>query len=378
MDIGMFMVPFRFPGTDIQAGFEWDLQSVRWADEFGLSEVWFGEHFTLGWEPSCAPELYIAAAARETTQIRLATGAHLLPYHNPVALAHRLMLLDHHTGGRLMVGVGAGAYPSDAALFGVDPKDTREMMAESLDIIQRIWTSEKPTAFDGKYWKLGAPPYDEFLRGPHLRPLQQPHPPIALAGLSPNSGTLYEAGAGGYIPLSFGVASDYLAGHWYRYVEGAEAAGRLPDRNEWRVACNVFVADTDEDAFRFCVDGAMGRAFRDWLIPGYTAGGFLPIMAPELSRPEDATPEWFARNKWLVGSPDTVVEKLEQDLEISGGFGQIILLAHEYRDDPEPWRRNLELLGTEVLPRIKGIIHETEPLSQLSPPTPVAVAGLGA
>jgi alkanesulfonate monooxygenase SsuD/methylene tetrahydromethanopterin reductase-like flavin-dependent oxidoreductase (luciferase family) len=363
MDIGFFVVPFRLPGTDIKRGFDWDLQAVRWADEYGLSEAWFAEHYTLGWETSCAPELMIASAARETKNIRLAAGAHLLPYHNPIALAHRLMQLDHMTGGRLTVGVGAGAYPTDGELFGVT--NQREIMAEYLDIMKKIWTADgEPFSYEGKYQKFSYPEYDEFLKGPHWKPLQQPHPPIAMAGLSPSSTTMFEAGKNGYLPLSFNVATDYLTGHWYKYVEGAESAGLTPDRNNWRVASNIFVADTDEEAFDAVLNGAMGRTYTDWMIPSYTMGGMLPIMAPGV-KPEDATAEYFARNRWIVGSVDTVLEKIDRDQKISGGFGTLVAMHFDYQDNPEPYRRHLELLGKEVLPQIKDIKHKTEPLSEL-------------
>jgi alkanesulfonate monooxygenase SsuD/methylene tetrahydromethanopterin reductase-like flavin-dependent oxidoreductase (luciferase family) len=367
-------VPFRLPENDFKTGMEWDMQVVRWAEEYGISEIWFGEHSTLHWEPICSPELYMAVASQQTERIRLCTGAHLVPNHNPVALAHRLMMLDHMTEGRLTVGVGAGAYPTDQRVHG--SFEAHEMMGEALDIMKRIWTADGPFLFEGKYWTVDYPEYDEFLMGPHWKPYQQPMPPIAMAGLSPASGTLRQAGAGGYIPMSFNVAPHYLEGHWYRYVEGAESAGHTPDRNQWRVTHNIFVADTDEEAYELAVNGAMGRTYRDWMLPSYRMGGMMPIMAPELD-PDDVTPEWLAENRWLVGTPDTVVERLQRDIEISGGFGMLIPMTFEYTDHPEAYRRHLELLGTEVAPRLKDLKFETEPLSQLTAPEDVAPIALG-
>src|SRR5438128_2199278 len=118
MDIGLFVVPFRAPQTDLLKGFEWDMQVIRWAEEFGLSEIWVAEHSTIRWEPVCSPELYLAAAAVQTKRIKLGTGANVPANHNPIALAHRLMQLDLMCQGRLMVGLGAGAYPSDHQIHG--------------------------------------------------------------------------------------------------------------------------------------------------------------------------------------------------------------------------------------------------------------------
>jgi alkanesulfonate monooxygenase SsuD/methylene tetrahydromethanopterin reductase-like flavin-dependent oxidoreductase (luciferase family) len=372
VDIGLFMVPFRLPETDWRRGYEWDMQVIRWADEYGLSEVWIGEHTTVRWEPCCSPELYIAAAIAQTERIRLGTGANIVPNHNPVALAHRLMQLDHMTAGRLMVGFGSGSYAPDLQIHGVT--EAHPMMIEAVKIIRMIWEADGPIRYEGDYWTLDIPEYSDMLRGPWMKPFQSPHPPVAMAGLSELSNTLKQAGAVGAIPLSFNVGREYLAGHWYRYVEGAESSGLIPDRNIWRIAHNVVVADTDEEAMDLAINGACGRTYREWMLPAYAAANMLPIMVPELSdvtTPDDISIEYLAENKWLVGSPDTIIEKLQVDLEVSGGFGSIIAFTFDDVDQPERYRRHLELLGTEVLPRIKGIVHETQPLADL--PEPQAV-----
>lgn len=368
MDIGLFLVPFRTPQTDLYKGFEWDMQQIRWAEEFGLSEVWVAEHSTMRWEPVCSPELYIAAAAAQTSRIKLGTGANVPGNHNPMALAHRLMQLDMMTNGRLMVGIGAGAYPSDHKVNGNDDPNGR--MVEGLAAMKAIWEKKGPFSFEGKHFSFEMPAYDEIQMGPFMEPWQKPYPPLAMAGLSPNSKTLTQAGKMGCIPMSFNVGREYLAGHWYRYMQGAEAAGFQADRNEWRIAHNILVADTDEEAMDLAINGAMGQTYREWLLPGYEKGGFLPVMVPELGNvtSKDVPLEHLAREKWLVGSPETVIKKLQRDLDASGGFGKIISFTFDYLDQPERYRRHFELLGTKVIPAIKDIVHKTETLAELPVP----------
>jgi alkanesulfonate monooxygenase SsuD/methylene tetrahydromethanopterin reductase-like flavin-dependent oxidoreductase (luciferase family) len=354
MDLGMFVVPFRLPETDTTEGLEWDLQNVRWAEEYGFTEVWFAEHFTLGWEPSCSPELMIAAAAQITEKIKLGAAANLLPYHNPVALAHRLMMLDHMTKGRFIAGFGAGAYESDAQLFALQDKDRREMMREALEIVLAIWKADGPFRIDGKYWTVDYPEYDDFIKGPNWSPFQKPHPRIAIAGVSPNSSTLKEAGRRGFIPMSFNVAASYLAGHWAAYAEGAAEGGHQANRRDWRVAREAFVAETDEEALRLAVGpGApLARAYDEWVLPLYQKFGLLSVMAPGV--PEDEiNAEYLARHQWLIGAPDTVVERLSEQNEASGGFGVLLMMGFDYLDNPDSFRRSMELLATEVAPRIK-------------------------
>ena len=121
------------------------------------------------------------------------------------------------------------------------------------------------------------------------------------------------------------------------------------------------------------VNGAMGQAYREWMLPGYERGGFLPVMVPELDvqTAKDVPIEYLAREKWLVGSPDTVVKKLQRDLEASGGFGTVITFTFDYLDQAERYRRHFELLGTEVLPRIKDLKFKTETLAELKRPADV-------
>ncbi|TBY58797.1 LLM class flavin-dependent oxidoreductase [Rhizobium leguminosarum bv. viciae] len=368
MDIGLFLVPFRAPQTDLHKGFEWDMQCIRWADEFGLSEVWVAEHSTMRWEPVASPELYLAAAAVQTNRIRLGTGANIPGNHNPMALAHRLMQLDVMTGGRLIIGIGAGGYPTDHKIHGND--NPKERMTEALEIMHLIWDKKGPLKYQGKFWSFEIPDYDPVQQGPFMEFVQKPYPPFAMAGLSPNSKTLSEAGQMGAIPLSFNVGREYLGGHWYCYAEAAEKAGRIPDRNQWRVAHNILVADTDEEAIDLAVNGAMGQAYREWMLPGYERGGFIPVMVPELgvTTAENVPIEYLAREKWLVGSPETVVKKLQRDLDASGGFGTVITFTFDYLDQPERYRRHFELLGTEVLPRIRDIKHKTEPFAEMPRP----------
>jgi alkanesulfonate monooxygenase SsuD/methylene tetrahydromethanopterin reductase-like flavin-dependent oxidoreductase (luciferase family) len=192
-----------------------------------------------------------------------------------------------------------------------------------------------------------------------------------MAGLRPESPTLRQAGMTGCIPMSFNVGREYLAGHWLSFSAGAAAAGRTVDRNQWRVAHNVMLADTDEEAMELVLSGAMARTYREWMLPSYARAGLLRAMAPELgaTTPRGVTVDYLAEQRWLVGSPDTVVAKLQRDLEASGGFGNIIAFTFDYLDRPEQYRRHLELLGTEVLPRIKGILHEVErPKAGSAPP----------
>ena len=90
MKYGLFMMPSHPPERDVFQAHQWDLDCLELADNLGFDEAWIGEHFTSPWEPIPAPDLMIAQALMRTKNIKLATGVHLLPYHHPAELAHRV------------------------------------------------------------------------------------------------------------------------------------------------------------------------------------------------------------------------------------------------------------------------------------------------
>ena len=69
----------------------------------------------------------------------------------------------------------------------------------------------------------------------------------------------------------------------------------------------------------------------------------------------DVTPEYCARHNWIVGSPRTVVEKIEKIYDEVGGFGQLLVFGFDYADNPQAWRHSLELLSREVLPKVQKL-----------------------
>ena len=115
---GIFLAPFHPVGQNPTLALERDLELIEHLDRLGFDEAWIGEHHSAGYEIIASPEVFIASVAARTRTIRLGTGVSSLPYHHPFILADRLSLLDHLTRGRLMIGVGPGALPSDAFMMG--------------------------------------------------------------------------------------------------------------------------------------------------------------------------------------------------------------------------------------------------------------------
>lgn len=357
MEVGVFMMPSHPPERALRAGFEWDLEHIALCDRLGFSEAWIGEHFTAPWEPNPAPDLLIAQALLKTQRIKLAPGAHLLPYHHPAELACRVAFLDHVAQGRFMFGVGAGGLPSDWRLFDVDGMngENRVMTREALDIILKLWSAEEAFEYRGKYWSVNRidPMFDGRLKY-HLKPFQQPYPPIGIAGLSPRSDTLELAGEFGFMPLSLNLSQTYLAEHWASVVRGAEKVGREPQRADWRVVREVYIAETDAEARRLALNGMMARAYREYLLPLFANFRLLSVFKhdPDVAD-SDVTPEYLVEHNWLVGSPRTVAAKLAEMQHDSGGFGTLLVINFDFMDEYTAWSASQQALMEEVLPQFR-------------------------
>ena len=126
----------------------------------------------------------------------------------------------------------------------------------------------------------------------------------------------------GFLPLSLNLNPAYVASHWEAVEIGAARAGRTPHRCDWRLVREVFVAETDEEAWRLSVGGMMGRMMREYFLPLLGNFGFLEYLKHDPNVADfDVTPEYCAQHNWLVGSPATVAEKLERIYHEAGGFG---------------------------------------------------------
>src|SRR5919204_4025252 len=180
MRLGYFAMPLHPPGADPAQTMDDDLGQLAFLDRLGFEEAWIGEHFTAQWENIPCPDLFIARALGVTTTMKLATGVSCLPNHDPLMLAHRIAQLDQMARGRFYWGVGAGGFPGDFELAGVDGKsgEQREITRTMLDLILQLWTDPKPGLYESKYWRFPIPqPPEDIGFGLHLRPYQRPHPP---------------------------------------------------------------------------------------------------------------------------------------------------------------------------------------------------------
>ena len=360
MKLGLFMMPLHPPGRLHAETYDEDLETVVLADRLGYSEAWIGEHFLLPWENMPAPELFIARAIGETENIVLGTGVVLLALHNPVLEAHRLAMLDHLAKGRFYFGIGAGGGPIDFETFVIDGDlgGPRERMTECVELIVRLW-EEGPFEHQGRFYNVGIPEdRTEMELGFHMKPYQKPHPPIAVAGASVRSETLELAGEKGWWPLSGGlVHASAIKNNWESVLTGAAKTGKEPSRRDWRIARDIFIADSSQEARDMALNGTLARDFVEYwkrLIGNGPRG--LDTFKYDPSIPDEAlTPEYMLEHYWIVGDPEECTQKIRDLYRDSGGFGTLLIQTTDWGRDNDKWHRCLELLATEVLPGLQDL-----------------------
>jgi alkanesulfonate monooxygenase SsuD/methylene tetrahydromethanopterin reductase-like flavin-dependent oxidoreductase (luciferase family) len=168
------------------AAIEAQVTQACFAEAAGFDGIWLTEHNFTGESVYCDPIPFASVVAARTSRIRIGFAVLQLALRHPIRLATELALLDHLSGGRLDVGVGHGTNYNEYEFvgYGLRSDDSRERMAETLEVMVRAWT-EAPLVHHGKFYQLSLP----ALRP---RPRQQPHPPVWRAVSS--AGSLRECG----------------------------------------------------------------------------------------------------------------------------------------------------------------------------------------
>jgi alkanesulfonate monooxygenase SsuD/methylene tetrahydromethanopterin reductase-like flavin-dependent oxidoreductase (luciferase family) len=365
--LGMFTMPFHHPAREYTAILEEDREAIVLADRLGFTEAFVGEHFSSWSERITSPLIFLASVIDRTTQIRFGTGVINMPQLHPATVAAHVAMFDQLCRGRFILGIGPGGLVSDFELFDVGQAELRPpMMLESIDMVLALWAQDPPYRIDGRFWKIAVEKhiYPEFKVGYVPRPYQRPHPPIALSLLTPNSSSAVTAGERGWIPVSGNFFHRrYLRGHWERYVEGCERAGRRPDPDVWRVSRSVLVTESDAEAEDYLADpdNALSFYYRFFLFSFTHLRKALHMVKPDLAMPDEAvTVDAIKRGMIIAGNPGRVLDQLVALRDEVGHFGTLLMAGHDW-DQPKLWRRSMELLAGDVMPRFAAHAAATPP-----------------
>ncbi|MGY1653334.1 LLM class flavin-dependent oxidoreductase [Geodermatophilus sp. SYSU D01119] len=340
---GTFLAPFHPAGENPTLALQRDLELVEHLDRLGYDEAWIGEHHSAGTEIIASPEIFIAAAAERTRHIKLGTGVTSIAYHNPLWVAERMVLLDHLTRGRAMLGCGPGSLPTDSMMLGLTPTDTRELLEVDLDIIMRLLRGETVTEQTKTHNLVNA--------RLHLRPYTQPCFEIAVAAVASPTGPRM-AGRHGIGLLSIGATLtkdgfDALAHHWNVVEERAAHFGQTVSRRDWRLVGLMHVAETREQAY---ADVQFG--IETWFRYFQKTAAF-PQMAVEGGDAKEMIDFINEAGIGAIGTVEDARAQVQRLWDQSGGFGAMLLLGHEWAN-PQATKRSWELIAQHVMPHFQG------------------------
>jgi limonene 1,2-monooxygenase len=348
MKFGVFLAPFHPVGENPTVALERDFELLERLDAWDFDEAWIGEHHSAGWELIASPEVFIAAAAARTKHIKLGTGVVSLPYHHPLMVADRMVLLDHITRGRTLFGVGPGALPTDAVMLGIELDQQRPRMNESLKVIKRLFMESEPFSYECEWFKL----VNARLQ---LRPYTKPHMPIAVAAVQSPAGMVL-AGETGSSVLTMNVPrgrdASALSEFWGIAEETAAKHGNVMDRNEWRVVLHVHLADTREEALSQM--SHRGGRYRKEYSEGTTGAA-----QPSEFGVDEIAAHLQGTGDWCIGTPEDLIEKIEALQHYTGGFGGLMVQTVDWADR-EDMLHSYELIARYVMPRFQDSLTGIE------------------
>jgi probable LLM family oxidoreductase len=310
------------------------LEEVEIADRVGLDVFGIGEHHRREFLDS-APAVILAAAAARTRQIRLTSAVTVLSAADPVRVFQDFATLDLIAKGRAEIVVGRGSFGEAYPLFGFSMEDYDALFVEKLDLLLKL-RNEVHVTWNGRF----RPPLTG--QGVFPRPHQETLPVWLGVGGTPQS--FARAGALG-LPLMVAI----IGGSFNRfrplvdfYREAGRRAGHPAEALRVGVHAMGFVGDTTEAA-------------KDAFFPGWARmfteigreRGWSAVTRPQfeaMCSPEGA---------FLIGDPETVTRRALAASESLGGVSRITFQMSSAMLETAAMRRSIELLGTEVAPRIR-------------------------
>jgi alkanesulfonate monooxygenase SsuD/methylene tetrahydromethanopterin reductase-like flavin-dependent oxidoreductase (luciferase family) len=363
MRLGFFTMPMHPPGRNWVETLKEDRQAFILADRLGFYDAFCGEHIADSLENVTNSFQFLASLIHETRTIKLATGTANLSQTHPVLIAAHAAMFDHLSEGRFILGVSAGALPADAELLGTLGDDRPRIFHEALDAILALWTTEPPYNFDrpDNRFKISSAKMGkrEFGLGEVAKPFQKPYPEIVGTVVAPNSTSATYFGEKKVHPLSANfLLPRWVRTHWDAYEKGAASAGIKTNTADWRVARTVFVADDDKTAKRYARDDPRSpyRFYYFNMMRKFAYAKRMYVFKEHEKQPDSEITEDFVLDRLVThGSVNKVVDELLKFHEETGPFGELVYAGMDWVD-PALTKRSMELMATQVMPRVNAAL----------------------
>ena len=335
MKVGYFINTQYLPDESMPEKIQASVELVRAAQEAGFDLICAGQHYLSHPYQMSATFPLLARMAAEAGEMEIASAVVLLPLHNPVELAESVATMDAICRGRFIFGIGLGYRDAEYTAFGVERSERVERMREALEVMKLLWTEDE-VEFQGKYYQVPR-------IKPATRPVQKPHPPIWVA--ANNDSAIRRAARWGYpwlinphatVPVVAKQLRDYRDAleHY-----GQPAPQALPMMRELYVAQDRETAYLESQPYLESKYAAYASWGQDKALPGNES---FTVPYQDL-----------ARDRFLLGSPDDVAQEMLRYRD-ELGVNYLIFRMQWPGMGQEQALRQIELMGQEVLPRVKA------------------------
>lgn len=341
------------------------VQQIVLADKLGFDYAWEVEHHFLDeYSHSSAPEVLLAVAAGQTTNIRLGHGIkQVIPnYNHPARTAECLATLDLLSDGRVDFGIGEGATRLELGAFGISARTKRAHALEAAEQICNMLALEPYPGFEGEGFSMPA-------RNVLPKPLQKPHPPLWMA--CTNRDTIKIAAQNGIGALAFSFIDPDEAKAWadiYYGIIKSDACvplGRAINANIAMVSAFSMHEDREEairrgktnfEFFRYSQQKLVAEDFT----PGHSDmwGDFMKAQDGATDRLIEAARARGEYDGQGIGTPDDMVRHLTS-LQASG-VDQVILMQQAGRNSHQNIVESMELFAQKVMPQFTADVAERE------------------
>ena len=332
-----------YPHRDVHARVTREI--VR-ADALGFDYAWVAEHHFSN-EYGIMPDVFVYAGylAALTKRIKIGTAVVTLPLANPLRVAENAAFVDILSNGRFALGLGSGYRKYEFEGFGADFDARRDVQEESLPLLMDLFLNKR-VDHRGKHFQFKVDgDYELF---PHA--VQEPHPPIFLAGATERS--IAVAGRMGFgLMLSTWTPFEELARQTANYRKHLEETPQRlrgnPARGHIDIARWTYVAETDAKARAESEAGIM-RHLKHFS-SGHTSGYLGTVSEGGKTSTRDY--DTLSKDIILHGSPATVVEKIKRLRAMTGATSVMLHYPPWYGVDKA--LASLELFAAEVMPHLK-------------------------
>jgi len=308
------------------------------AEHAGFDSVWVSEHHFV--DDGYMPSLLVACAAiaQATERVRIGTGILLAPLIDPIRLAEDAATVDVISGGRLILGLGAGWRAEEFDVFGIAQDERAGRMRETVAVLRGAW-SDAAFTFDGKHFSYS---------NVNVTPKPAAPIPIWIGAFAPSAVKRAGRIADGFLGSSSGTSGiEGFARTKELALEGLAAAGRDPSEFSFALHVPVFAQDRG-DAWAAVKPyytylrwkyGDMARA------RGSTTAG----SPPPASREEEEQ----LRATIICGTPEAVVEQIAA---FRDGLGDDVhfICRSDFPGMPQAMELDLiDTLGSAVIPKLR-------------------------